>query len=119
MTDRPVMDLQILARLQGMDDDGTFVAELAAVFLTEAPIRGTAIRGCSHAGRPADVVGLAHALKGSAASLGLVRVQEASRVIEATARRGQVPGAEALARLDRELAAARVVLQPLARPVEA
>ena len=39
MADRPVMDPQILQRLQGMDDDGTSVAELAAVFLTEAPIR--------------------------------------------------------------------------------
>ncbi|MBK7349356.1 MAG: Hpt domain-containing protein [Gemmatimonadetes bacterium] len=119
MAERPVLDPQILQRLQGMDDDGTFVAELAQVFLTEAPIRWTAIVGCSRAGRAPDVVGLAHALKGSAASLGLVRVQEASRAIEATARAGQVPGAEALALLERELAAARQVLQPLARPVEA
>ena len=46
-------------------------------------------------------------------------IYETERAIEATARAGQVPGADALAQLDRELAAARVVLQPLARPVEA
>ena len=49
MAERPVLDPQILQRLQGMDDDGTFVAELAQVFLTEAPIRWTAIVGCSRA----------------------------------------------------------------------
>ena len=51
MAERPVLDPQILQRLQGMDDDGTFVAELAQVFLTEAPIRWAAIVGCSRAGR--------------------------------------------------------------------
>lgn len=83
-SEAPLFDSSAIERLRKVagDDDTTFVAEIAAVFVEEAAqsIDGLE-RGCE-AGDWQTVSRLAHSVKSSAATLGLMRLSEACRALE-------------------------------------
>lgn len=83
-SEAPLFDSSAIERLRKVagDDDTTFVAEIAAVFLEEASqsIDGLE-RGCE-TGDWQTVSRLAHSVKSSAATLGLMRLSEACKALE-------------------------------------
>jgi CheY-like chemotaxis protein len=102
------------SRIDGLapfDPDGSMVAGAIAAFLADAPARIAAIRAAHAAMDPAAVASAAHALKGSAANIGVVRLLELSRGIEALALDGELENARApIGDLEHALADARAAL---------
>jgi HPt (histidine-containing phosphotransfer) domain-containing protein len=102
----PVFDDAVFANLRGLDDDGAFVGELIDVFRSESPVRIAALHGFVGMGKLADLVSVAHALKGAGGTLGLPRFAAAAHDLECAGREGRLPAKAALPRLETEYAAA-------------
>jgi len=97
--------------LAPFDPDGSMVAGAIAAFLADAPGRIAALRAAYAASDAAGLAAAAHALKGSAANVGVVRLQELSQGIEAFARAGRLEDARAsINGLESALADARAAL---------
>jgi two-component system sensor histidine kinase/response regulator len=103
--------LDALASLQS-EGDPDVVGELVGVFVEEAPGRLSGMRAAVEARDASALERAAHGLKGTAASLGAVRVAAVCRSIEEAARAGSVGTAPALLEaLEPALAAAGVALR--------
>lgn len=83
-TDTPVFDPSAIDKLRQVagDEDTTFVAEIAAVFLEEATQSIEGLRRGCETGDWQTVSRLAHSVKSSAATLGLMRLSEACKALE-------------------------------------
>jgi HPt (histidine-containing phosphotransfer) domain-containing protein len=102
----PPIDLAVIENLRALDDGGDgFLAEVLGMFRAESPARLSAIR-CAAAGSGGrELVDVAHALKGSARTLGLLRLADVCQAIESLAKDGQRPDPAILRQLDLEYAA--------------
>ena len=89
-----------LARLRArFDDDKDLLAEIFSVFISETPGRRADIKAALAAGELARLAGLAHSLKGVAATLLAEPLRQAAYALEQAARAGDasaVPAAAAL-----------------------
>ena len=75
------------------------------LFAEYAPKDLAALELVLREGNPAEIVKSAHRLKGGAYTFGAVRLGDAAAELERIARSGEVPGAEALAKLRETLTA--------------
>jgi HPt (histidine-containing phosphotransfer) domain-containing protein len=100
--------------LRTVAGDAALLAELAAIFAGDAPLRVAALEAAVASGDGLRARDEAHALKGAAASLGAVRVQGLAADIEARAGDGSREGLRDLvAALAREVARAVALLAEL------
>ncbi len=108
------IDRGVLESLRGLQPPGStdFLSGLIRDFLTEAPAKLEALREAAARGEAGTLERLAHALSGSSASLGALRVAEACKDLEALGRSGAPGGAlrGPLARLEEEFGQARAAL---------
>ena len=85
-----------LARLrERFDDDDELLAEIFAVFAGEAPDRRSGMEAALAAGDLARLAGMAHSLKGVAATMFAEPLRQAAYVLEMAARSGDAPAAAA------------------------
>jgi HPt (histidine-containing phosphotransfer) domain-containing protein len=102
----PPIDAQVIENLRALDDGGDeFLLEVLSVFRAESPLRLAAIRRAAAGSASRELVGVAHALKGSARTLGLVRLAEVCQEIESLGKSGDCPSEEVLRRLEAEYTA--------------
>lgn len=91
---RPVaacLDPATIDQLLGLDDGGTgLVAELFDLFREDTPERLANLRKQMAAGEGGHVSELAHALKGSAGTMGATRMRELAQEIEKATKSGRV-----------------------------
>jgi HPt (histidine-containing phosphotransfer) domain-containing protein len=110
----PVLDAGIFANLRELDaDEAGFLADVVTLFRAETPPRIAEIRRCTAANAARDLAGVAHALKGSARALGLLRFAEAGQQIESIGMAGRLPCATMLQRLESEFDSATRALAEL------
>ena len=110
-----VLERSILASIREMGPD--LLAQLADVFLREAPALREAAQAAAAGGRLDDVAARAHALKSMSGNLGARELQQACAGLETAARAGDAAGAAvALAEVTRQLAQA---IRALRRELEA
>ena len=83
-----------LARLrERFDDDKDLLAEIFSVFISESPGRRADIEAALAAGDLPRLAGLAHSLKGVAATLFAEPLRQAAYALEQAARSGDIPAA--------------------------
>ena len=92
------IDQAVLDGYRMLQDDGQpdVVTELIDVYLEDLPGRLASVRDAVAGGEPAAIRSAAHALKGSSASIGAVRLAAVSGELEALGRQGITTGASAL-----------------------
>ncbi|MGE0552849.1 MAG: Hpt domain-containing protein [Gemmatimonadales bacterium] len=112
------VDEALLESYRVLQDEGQpdLVTELIDVFLEDLPGRLAAVQAAVDLGDPQAIRSAAHALKGSAASIGAARLAGACATLEALGRAGEVEGAPALV-APIERAAAEVAPLLIARRV--
>jgi CheY-like chemotaxis protein/HPt (histidine-containing phosphotransfer) domain-containing protein len=94
--DGTTLDAEFVAGLRALDNGtGTFLAEIATLFLADAPVRVDAIRNAIENGDMQTVHDQAHALKSSAGNVGATELSDRCAELEAMAKRSVV-SAEAL-----------------------
>lgn len=116
---RAVIDESILDSYRVLQDEGQpdVVTEFIDVFLQDLPIRTARLRRAVGLQSPTELKSAAHALKGSAASVGAVVVSGLCAQIEAIGRAGSASGtAELMTLLDPEIARATAELEKFRRP---
>jgi len=85
-----------LARLRArFDDDQDLLAEIFSVFISESPGRRTDLEAALAAGDLTRLAGLAHSLKGVAATLFAEPLRQAAYALEQAARAGDAAAAQA------------------------
>ena len=87
------IDWRRIDSLMPFDADGGMVSGAIAAFLADAPGRIEAILAMHAAGDAEGLASASHALKGAAANIGAVQLQELSRAIESFAHEGHLEGA--------------------------
>ena len=93
--------IENLREVGGGSDD--FVAELAEIYLADAPPRIAVIRDALRADNAAKLAGAAHTLKSSSGNIGAVMVRDLCTELETMARAGETSRAAAtVAELERE-----------------
>ena len=110
----PALDAEVLRSLRELQGDGAYdlVADLAAIFLADAPTQIAAMRAAISTGSAVELRLAAHTLKGSAATLGAAQLAALCTVIEVLGHAGTVAGtAERLAAVDQELERVRGALE--------
>lgn len=113
----PALDAEVLRGLRElqMDGESDLVAELADIYLADAPTQIATMREAIALGNTATLRLAAHSLKGSSASLGATHLVALCNEIEELAQAGTVDGtAEKLADVEQELVRVRAAL---GRPV--
>ncbi|MGM0574785.1 MAG: Hpt domain-containing protein [Myxococcota bacterium] len=106
------LDTAVLESLRALaeGDDG-FMEEVLGLFLEDTIPRLTAIREALARGDSAEAARVAHALKGSAANVGAIRLRDTAAAVEARAKADDAAGAAAvLDRADRDFEATRSAL---------
>ncbi len=114
-----VIDDSILDSYRVLQDEGQpdVVTEFIDVFLADLPLRQDRLRQAVDSQNPAELKSAAHALKGSAGSVGAVLVSGLCAQIEAIGRAGSANGTrELLSRLEPELTRATAELETFRRP---
>ncbi len=114
-----VIDDSILDSYRVLQDEGQpdVVTEFIDVFLDDLPLRQERLRQAVSSRNPAELKSAAHALKGSAGSVGAVLVSGLCGQIEAIGRTGTAEGTqELLSRLEPELTRATAELEKYRRP---
>lgn len=93
-----VVDEETLDSYRVLQDDGQpdVVTELIDVFLEDLPSRVESLGSAVHRAEPDELRAAAHALKGSAASIGAVRLAALCGALEAIGQAGATDGASAL-----------------------
>ena len=95
------LDENVLARLREVGDD--FLAEIAAIYLGDAPQRLAAIRAAVAASDPRAVAAAAHAFKSGSGNVGAMAVHDLCEELEVAGKQGKMEdAADAVARLERE-----------------
>ncbi len=113
----PALDAEVLRGLRElqMDGESDLVAELADIYLADAPTQIAAMREAIAWGNTVALRLAAHTLKGSSASLGATHLVELCKEIEELGQGGTVAGAaEKLVDVEQELVRVRAAL---GRPV--
>ena len=88
------LDPEIVSHLRALDDgSGSFLGEIAALFLADTPPRFEAIRHAIDLRDPTTLAEQAHALKSSAVNIGAVELSDVCAALEEIGRRGTVAGA--------------------------
>ena len=83
----PILDEETLAQLQEVDDGGMeLTKEMFAIFLADTPPRLSAIKTGVDSIDTKALREVAHALKGACGTIGAVRVQHISALLEAYGR---------------------------------
>ena len=90
-TEQPVLDLDKLR--ERFDDDEELLAEIFAVFASEAPGRRSGMEAALAAGDLAKLAGMAHSLKGVAATMFAEPLRQAAYALELAARDGDAQAA--------------------------
>lgn len=114
-----VIDESILDSYRALQEDGQpdVVTEFIDVFLEDLPARIDRIQKAVAGRNPAEIKSAAHALKGSAASVGAVLVSGLCAQLEAIGRAGSTDGIDDLLRvIEPEVVRAREELGKLRRP---
>ncbi|MGZ7081043.1 MAG: response regulator, partial [Thermoanaerobaculia bacterium] len=92
--ERPVLDPEVVENLRSLDDgSGTFLAEVATLFLEDTPPRIEAIRIAVERNDATAMADQAHTLKSSAANVGATELRELCIAFEQIGSRGNVAGA--------------------------
>ncbi len=110
------LDPSVLAGLRELQIEGRpeFAAEVAAIFLQEAPARVAALRETVSRGDAQALARAAHALKGSSANVGARRLAFLCGELEAMGRSRPTPAAaKVLRRLEQELDRVRAALESM------
>lgn len=114
-----VIDDSILDSYRVLQDVGQpdVVTEFIDVFLADLPLRQDRLRQAIGSKNPVELKSAAHALKGSAGSVGAVLVSGLCAQIEAIGRAGSADGTqELLAQLEPELTRATTQLERYRKP---
>lgn len=114
-----VIDDSILESYRSLQDEGQpdVVTEFIDGFLEDLPVRADRLRQAVDSKNPTELKSAAHALKGSAGSVGAVVVAGLCAQIEAIGRSGSAAGTEEiLVQLEPEIARATSELAKLRRP---
>jgi two-component system sensor histidine kinase/response regulator len=98
MSDGP-LDATVLATLRSLQEPGTpdILTELIDLFLEDAPPRLAAVRDAVAGGDTEGLRSASHALKSSAANLGIQEVAGLASRLEGAGRSGDLTGAETMA----------------------
>ena len=80
---------------QRFDDDDALLAEIFGVFTTETPVRRAGIEAALADGDLEKLTGMAHSLKGVAATLFAEPLRQAAHTLEKAARVGDEPAVRA------------------------
>src|SRR4029079_12357427 len=92
--EQPVLDPNVVEHLRSLDDgSGTFLAEVATLFLEDTPARIEAIRNAVERNDARAMADHAHGLKSSAANVGAMELRELCIALEEIGGRGNVAGA--------------------------
>jgi HPt (histidine-containing phosphotransfer) domain-containing protein len=96
VSDQP-LDAAALDRLRQLNVPGEpdVLTEVLDLFCRDVPPRLSRLAAAADAGDMAAAERVAHSIKGSAANIGARALQEASRVVEDAARRGDIVGVQA------------------------
>ena len=114
-----IIDAGILDRYRALQEAGQpdVVTEFIDVFLEDLPCRLTRLREAVGRGAPVAIRSAAHALKGSAGSVGALSLSGLCAHLEANARSGSADGASALlSAIEPEAVKAAEELSRLRRP---
>ncbi len=84
-----MVDQEALDRIRRIGGDG-LVGRLAALFIADVPLRVARLHEAALAGDLANVLRTSHSIRGSAATLGGVKLVEACRTVEREALAGGV-----------------------------
>jgi two-component system sensor histidine kinase/response regulator len=107
------LDERILARLREVGAD--FLAEIATVYLGDAPQRLAAIRAAVAASDPKAVATAAHAFKSGSGNVGAMALHALCEELEVAGRQGKMEdAADTVARLEREYGRVELELRRLA-----
>ncbi len=110
-----LLDAVVIQSLMSVDEDGTLMDEVVAVFLRIAPARLTALHKAAR-GNAVQLERTAHSFLGSCGNLGCRRMSDLCARLEVLGRSGSTEGAPELVRaLEEELAAVRPHLEELPR----
>ena len=109
---KQVDELRELAEEMG---DPAFLVRLIDQYLEGAVPRMAEMQEATARRDAPALAAAAHALKGGSATMGAKRVASVCADLEATGRRGEIPGPEELARLSAALQAAAAALRAQAR----
>jgi two-component system, sensor histidine kinase and response regulator len=112
------IDESVLDGYRALQDEGQpdVVTEFIDVFLEDLPSRVARIAAAVAAQNPQEIRSAAHALKGSAASIGAVRLSSLAGDLEAIGRAMQIEGAvELVPGIEAEAVTATEVLRTLRR----
>ena len=111
--DLPVLDMSVMSAIRslGAPDEPDVYAEVAQLFLVDAPVQLSALTAAITAADTESVWRIAHRLRGSTLEMGAVRMAPLCGEIERAARAGSLTDAADRAdRLDREFATARAAM---------
>lgn len=100
-----VLDRDVLADLRSLEQSAgaDFIAELAALYLSEASARITDLRDAVEAGDAPGAFAAAHTMAGSSANLGATDLAALCAALARACQSGDLYGAtDALERIDRE-----------------
>jgi HPt (histidine-containing phosphotransfer) domain-containing protein len=86
MMTMPILDRQSL--LTRLDGDEELAGEILALFIEDAPLQLSELDSALTAHSLEQVARVAHTIKGAAANIGGLRVEQAARALEAAARAG-------------------------------
>lgn len=90
-TEQPLLDLDKLR--ERFDNDEELLAEIFAVFASEAPGRRSGMEAALAAGDLPKLAGMAHSLKGVAATMFAEPLRQAAYALELAARAGDAQAA--------------------------
>jgi PAS domain S-box-containing protein len=119
----PPNDDELANMISSLGGDRTFLREIAAVFLNDAPRQLSAIRKALAAKDMMALVRIAHTFKGAVGNFGASQAVDAARTLETFGREGNVQGAlgaypgleQAVARLEDKLRAVSNARMPKER----
>jgi HPt (histidine-containing phosphotransfer) domain-containing protein len=113
----PTLDRRVLEELREFSDEEQDLAEeLVTLFLEDSPEQLLALQTALQCANLAEVEQRSHRLKGSAGSIGALRLREICAEIESFARNGKPPDVGDTAVLREELEALRGALADFRKP---
>jgi HPt (histidine-containing phosphotransfer) domain-containing protein len=115
----PTLDPQVLEELRAFSDEEQDLAEeLISLFLDDSPTQLLALQTALCETNLPELERHSHRLKGSAGSIGALRLREICAEIEENARKGQPPQSVDAGTLTYEMEALRTALASVRKPLE-
>jgi HPt (histidine-containing phosphotransfer) domain-containing protein len=113
----PTLDPQVLEELRAFSDEEQDLAEeLISLFLEDSPAQLIALQAALCETNLPEMERRSHRLKGSAGSIGALRLRELCAEIEEHARKGQPPQSVDAGTLTNEMEALRIALAGVRKP---